>query len=155
MPAPDDPFVLHCLELIAPLGAARSRRMFGGHGLYLDDLFIAIVADHQLYLKTDAQCLADFQRAGGHAFCYETQGKQVASSYWSPPDDALDGPAMAAEWLRRAMGAALRARAAAPAPRPRRTRRTEPVPPKAPATAGKLKTTGSRPSASKRPRRDA
>ena len=30
----------HCLELLAPLGRVRSRRMFGGHGLYVDDLFI-------------------------------------------------------------------------------------------------------------------
>mgnify|MGYP000287609516 CR=1 FL=1 len=31
------------LELLAPLGRARARRMFGGHGLYVDDLFVAIV----------------------------------------------------------------------------------------------------------------
>jgi DNA transformation protein len=40
-------FVEHCLELLQPLGQPRAKRMFGGYGLYLDDLFIAIIADEQ------------------------------------------------------------------------------------------------------------
>ena len=34
----------HALELLAPLGAARARRMFGGWGVYLDDLFVSPAA---------------------------------------------------------------------------------------------------------------
>ncbi len=44
----------HCLELLAPLGAVRAKRMFGGHGLYMDELFIALIAFERLYLKVDA-----------------------------------------------------------------------------------------------------
>ena len=33
----------------------RSRRMFGGHGLYVDDLFVGLIAFERLYLKVDAQ----------------------------------------------------------------------------------------------------
>lgn len=43
----------HCLELLAPLGAVRARRMFGGYGLYVDDLFVALIAVDRLYLKAD------------------------------------------------------------------------------------------------------
>ena len=35
--AAKDAFAAYCVELLAPLGAARSRRLFGGHGLYIDD----------------------------------------------------------------------------------------------------------------------
>ena len=52
---PDDGFTAHCLELLAPHGAARARRMFGGVGIYLDGLFIALIADERLYLKVDAR----------------------------------------------------------------------------------------------------
>ena len=48
-----DPLVDHCLELLAPMGEARARRMFGGYGLTLDGLFLAIIAFDRLYLKAD------------------------------------------------------------------------------------------------------
>jgi len=40
----DDPFVEEILERMAPLGALRARRMFGGVGLYCDDVFFGLVA---------------------------------------------------------------------------------------------------------------
>ena len=40
---PRDDFVDLCRELLSPAGAVRAKRMFGGHGLYVDDLFVAIV----------------------------------------------------------------------------------------------------------------
>ena len=54
----------HCLELLAPLGAVRARRMFGGHGLYIDDLFVAIIAFDRLYLKADEATRERFAGAG-------------------------------------------------------------------------------------------
>jgi DNA transformation protein len=63
-----DTFAAYCTELLAPLGAARSKRMFGGHGLYIDALFVAIVVGEQLYLKVDAETRAAFERAGSRPF---------------------------------------------------------------------------------------
>ena len=34
-------------DKLPPLGAARSRRMFGGHGLYVDDLFVALARERR------------------------------------------------------------------------------------------------------------
>ena len=84
-----DAFATHCVELLATLGAARARRMFGGHGLYLDELFVAIVAGEQLYLKVDAQTRAAFERAGSRPFSYEAQGRRQTMSYWAAPEAAL------------------------------------------------------------------
>lgn len=102
----------HCLELLAPLGAARSRRMFGGHGLYVDDLFVAIVAFDQLYLKTDATTRPRFEAAGCRPFVYDSQGKAVSLGYFTAPDDAMESPAYMQPWGRLALEAALRAKAA-------------------------------------------
>lgn len=103
--------VAHAIELLAPAGAARSRRMFGGHGLYVDDLFIAIVAADRLYLKTDGETRAAFEAAGGECFSFESRGKRQATSYWTVPAEAMESPAEMLPWARRAMAAALRARA--------------------------------------------
>lgn len=113
-----DGFIDHCLELLAPLGRARARRMFGGHGLYVDDLFIAIVDDQRLYLKADAESAGRFAAAGGQAFSYVRSGKTAQLGFWSVPDDAMDAADRMRPWGQLALQAALRARAvAAPAPR--------------------------------------
>ena len=105
----------HCLELLAPLGAVRARRMFGGHGLYIDDLFVALIAFERLYLKVDAQTQPAFVEAGCEPFVYDGKGKPIAMSYWTVPAEAMESPALMQPWARQAIEAALRARAAKPA----------------------------------------
>ena len=78
MPAAPPPFAAHCLELLAPLGAVRARRMFGGHGLYVDALFIALIADDRLYLKADADSRPLFERAGCAPFAYSRSDRLLA-----------------------------------------------------------------------------
>ena len=103
-------FVAHCMELLQPLGSVRHRRMFGGHGLYLDDFFIAIVDDQQLFLKTDEQNRARFEAQGCVPFCFQQKdGETVSTSYFRPPEDALESPALMQPWARLALDAALRA----------------------------------------------
>lgn len=120
MPAREHPFVSYCLELLGPLGAARSRRMFGGHGLYSEELFVAIVAFERLYLKVDAQTRERFERAGCTPFVYEGRGQPITMSYWSVPDEAMESPALMQPWARLALDAALRSRAAKGKLKPRR-----------------------------------
>ena len=109
-------FASYCVELLGALGGARARRMFGGHGLYVDDLFVAIVVDETLYLKVDAQTRPRFEAAGCQAFEYSAGGKRVSMSYWSAPAEATESPALMLPWARLAQAAALRARAAKPTP---------------------------------------
>lgn len=86
--------------------------MFGGHGLTLDDLFIAIVADEQLFLKADSHTEAAFEAAGCRPFTYLAKGKPMRMSYWSVPAEAMESTAEMQPWAQLALGAALRARAA-------------------------------------------
>lgn len=117
-----DPFALHCLELLAPLGRPRAKAMFGGVGLYVDDLFIALLADDRLYLKTNAQTQSAFEAAGCEPFRYTMKdGREMTMGYWTAPDEALESPEAMRPWARRAMEAALIA-ANAKSARPRRTR---------------------------------
>jgi DNA transformation protein and related proteins len=115
MAAPQDPFTTHCVELLGTLGDARARRMFGGTGLYVDDLFVALIAFERLYLKVDGETRASFEAAGCEPFVYEGSTKPVTMSYYTAPDDAVESPAQMQPWARLAIAAALRARAAKPA----------------------------------------
>ena len=106
--------VSHCCELFAPLGAVRTRRMFGGHGFYVDDVFIALIAGERLYLKVDAQTRPLFEAAGCEPFVYDAAGKNVSLGYFSAPEEAMESPPLMQPWARHALSAALRARAAKP-----------------------------------------
>jgi DNA transformation protein and related proteins len=110
-----DAFVTHVLELLAALGSVSARRMFGGHGIYCDGLFIAIVLDEVLYLKADDHSRADFERAGCEMFSYSRQGRMAKLNFYRAPEDALDAPQHMLPWGKKALAAALRARAAKPA----------------------------------------
>lgn len=117
-------FVLHCVELLAESGAVRVRRMFGGYGLYLDELFVAIVASERLYLKTTPESRAHFEAEGCEPFRYSKDGEEVSLSYWSAPADAMDSPALMQPWARLALQAALAARAAKAPVKPRAAKAT-------------------------------
>ncbi len=126
--AADRELVEHCRELLAPQGAVRVKRMFGGHGFYVDELFIALIAFGRLYLKADALTRERFEAAGCEPFVYESQTggqrKAVTMGYFTAPEDAMESPALMQPWARLALEAALRARAAKKAPaKPARPRR--------------------------------
>jgi DNA transformation protein len=112
----DSGFVSHCLELLSPLGSTSSRRMFGGHALYIDGLCMALIIQDALYLKVDDTSRALFERAGCKPFTYTAKNLDIHSlGYYTAPEEAMESPAEMLPWARRGLAAALAARAKAPA----------------------------------------
>lgn len=109
-------------DLFAGLGPVRIRKMFGGQGVYRDDLMFALEAYGELYLKTDEASAETFRAAGSRPFVYEKDGRRTQMSYWLMPEAALDDPEEAARWGRLALEAASRAAQGAPAKRKARSR---------------------------------
>jgi DNA transformation protein len=98
-------------DLFAALGPVRVRRMFGGQGVYCDDLMFALEAGGELFLKADERTAPAFAEAGSRQFTYLKDGRPTAMGYWRLPDAALDDPDEAAGWGRLAVEAARRAAA--------------------------------------------
>ena len=111
MPASRD-FVNHVSELLAPAGHVVAKRMFGGHGIYLDGLFMAIIVDDEFCLKADDITCAAFDAESCAPFVYSKDGKDMTMNYRRAPDEAMDAPHLMLPWARRAMEAALRVRVA-------------------------------------------
>ncbi|HET8745766.1 MAG TPA: TfoX/Sxy family protein [Ramlibacter sp.] len=106
-----DDFANYCGDLLSGLGPVRVKRMFGGHGIYVDDLFVAIVVGEVLYLKADAQTLPRFEAAGCAPFTYTAKGRgRVSMNYRAARTEAMDSPALMRPWAELALQAALRAR---------------------------------------------
>ena len=105
-------FVDYVVELMADWAAVSARKMFGGYGLYREGLMFALIVEDELFFKTDANNVAQFERAECHPFVYQSQTRTVQMSYWSAPAASLDSPAEMGVWCQSAYGSALRAQAA-------------------------------------------
>jgi DNA transformation protein len=109
MPSTRNEFVDFAVELMASWAPVSARKMFGGYGLYREGLMFALVADDELFFKTDADNVAQFEKMGCRPFAYQGRNRVVQMSYWSAPAASLDSSAEMSEWCQSAYGAALRA----------------------------------------------
>jgi len=105
---------------LTPLGVFRSRPMFGGHGLYLDDVFFGLIAYDTLYLKTDEDSRPDFEKAKLEPFTFESRKGVMITSYWKCPPAALKDAAKLRQWVSKGHEAARRVKAAKPKRKARR-----------------------------------
>ncbi|GMG84458.1 hypothetical protein LNKW23_36740 [Paralimibaculum aggregatum] len=96
-------FAAFVRDLLSGLGDVRTRRMFGGAGVYLGDAMLGLIADDTLYLRTDPDLAEAMAAEGAHPFVYDGRGKAVAMPYSSLPEAALDDPEEALAWARRAL----------------------------------------------------
>ncbi|MCB0826275.1 MAG: TfoX/Sxy family protein [Armatimonadetes bacterium] len=103
--------VQNCIDLLSPLGTIRNKPMFGGNGLYCDDLFFALIAIDDLYLKVDDENREAFESAGCGPFIYSGGEKPMAMSYYNPPAEAFESPEAMRPWAELGLGAARRAAA--------------------------------------------
>jgi DNA transformation protein len=107
----DREFVGYVVESLRDLGPVGARRMFGGHGIFMNGLMFGLIADDQLYLKVDDGNRAAFEAEGLQPFTYNGKGKPVAMSYREAPSEGFDDPEILCDWAREAYAAALRAEA--------------------------------------------
>ncbi len=96
--------------------------MFGGWGLSVEGLTVAIVADlgdgDTLWLKADTDTFSRFEGAGCRRFSYpmrrDGETRIQSMNYYSAPEDAMDSAPAMVPWARLAMQAAVAAHAAKP-----------------------------------------
>lgn len=107
-----DPYFDFVEELFEPIGNISIRKMFGGAGVFAGRTMFALIADDEVYVKTDPQLRAALEAEGGEAFVWSrpSDGKLIDMGYVSLPPDAADEPEAASQWGRRALDVALKAK---------------------------------------------
>ena len=128
-------FADYCCELLSSLGPCRAKRMFGGWGISIDGMSVAILVNlgrgDTLWLKVDENSKPLFEAEGCARFTYEVKGQLKGMNYYAAPADAMESPALMAPWARLALQAALAAHAAKAAKKPAKKRNPPPGRPKA------------------------
>jgi DNA transformation protein len=113
---PVDDFVVFVAERMGVLGDVRVKRMFGGHGIYVDEVFCALIANDALWFKVDDQNRGDYEARGLPAF-RPWDDDSLVMSYHLVPDEVLERPAAMEQWGRKSIEAGLHARAKAKRPK--------------------------------------
>jgi len=103
-------YIEYLKEVFSEFGEIHSRKMFGGHGIYYDQVMIGLVADETLYLKVDSESVGQFEAQGLSQFMYPKGQKLVGMSYYLAPEEALEDPSEMRHWAKLAYDAALRSR---------------------------------------------
>lgn len=100
-------FCDYVADRLAPLGTVTYRFMFGGYGIYLDGLMIAIVVDDALLLRADEENRGEFEARGIGAFRPDP-GKENTMPYYSVPDDVFEDQDELLRWAERSREATVR-----------------------------------------------
>ncbi len=102
-------FASYLVELFDSVGHVAVRRMFGGAGIFYQNVMIALYAGDTIYLKVDAASDPHFEAKGLEPFVYETQnGRRAVMSFRQMPESCFDDPDDLNDWARLAIDAAFR-----------------------------------------------
>jgi len=77
-------------ELFAPVVAVRTRRMFGGLGIYAGEAMFALAFDGEIFLKTTDTTRPEFAAAGSEPFRYMARSRERELGCWRLPAAAFD-----------------------------------------------------------------
>ena len=111
MPVSSD-YLAYVLEQLAGLAGLSARRMFGGVGLYCEELFFGLIDNDTLYLRVNDDNRADYTARGMSQFRPYADRPELSMSYYEAPADVLEDPAQLVSWARRSVAVAMAAAAA-------------------------------------------
>jgi DNA transformation protein and related proteins len=101
-------YLAFVLEQLREAGDIQSRRMFGGVGLYLGEVFFALIADDTLYLRVDEDSRPEYTARDMRPFKPYANRALLSSRYYEVPADVLEDSSQLGTWARRALAAATR-----------------------------------------------
>ena len=115
-------FVEFVLDQLSGIDGVRAQAMFGGTGLYCNDVFFGIIHRDILYLKVNDDTRATFERAGMKPF-KPYAGRPMTMQYYEVPLAVLEHPPDLAAWVERAVAVAAGPKSKRPLNRSSRSRR--------------------------------
>jgi DNA transformation protein and related proteins len=114
------------LDQLAGLSALEPRAMFGGLGLYSDDVFFGILAADVLYFKVDETNRPEYEAAGSSPFQpYPDQA--ISMSYYNVPLVVLEDAVALRQWATRSVAIARAAKASKPGRTSHRAKASSPA----------------------------
>jgi len=97
----DESFKDFVLDQLRELDGVEARRMFGGHGLYKDEIFFGIVHKGKLHFKVDESTVGEYRRRKMRPF--RPNAKQTLKSYYEVPVEIIEDGERLGAWAEAAI----------------------------------------------------
>ncbi len=96
----NDSFKDFVMDQLSDLRAVACRAMFGGYGLYRDEVFFGIIHKGRVYFKTDEAARQNYRDRGMKPF--RPSAKQTLTSYYEVPVDIIEDQEQLTAWAEQA-----------------------------------------------------
>jgi DNA transformation protein len=100
-----DSFRDFVLDQLSAVSNVRAKLMFGGIGLYSNDIFFGILAGDVLYLKVDDTNRADYEATGGRPF-KPYADNPMTMPYYDVAASVIEDATTLAAWAKRSIAVA-------------------------------------------------
>ena len=97
----DESFKDFVLDQLRELDGVEARRMFGGHGLYRDEIFFSIVHKGKLYFKVDESTVDEYRKRKMKPF--RPNARQTLRSYYEVPVEIIEDGERLGAWAEAAI----------------------------------------------------
>jgi len=103
--AVSESYLAFVIEQLEGLRGVVTKRMFGGIGIYRNEMFFAVIDNDTLFFKVDDELRQRYRSAGMPAFA-PMPGKPAMEGYYQVPPDVLEDAARLDEWARASIAVA-------------------------------------------------
>ena len=114
------------LDQLAGVDGLRARAMFGGVGLYVEDVFFGILAADVLFFKVDDTNRREYEDAGSSPF-KPYADRAMRMPYYDVPIVVLEDTVLLGEWAARAVAVARAAKTVKPLNTGKRAKAAKPA----------------------------
>ena len=97
----DESFKDFVLDQLQELDDVEARWMFGGHGLYQDEIFFGIIPKSRLYFKIDEKTVAEYRKRKMKPF--RPNANQALKTYYEVPVAIIEDGDRLFEWAEAAI----------------------------------------------------
>lgn len=97
----NDSFKDFVLDQLQELSELQCRSMFGGYGLYQNEIFFGIIFKGRLYFKTDTKSVVPYRKLAMKPF--RPNRRQTLKSYYEVPVDIIEDRDRLAAWAKEAV----------------------------------------------------
>jgi DNA transformation protein len=101
MNAKDESFKDFVLDQLVGMDDVEARRMFGGFGLYQDEVFFGIVHKGKLFFKIDESTVGEYRKRKMKTF--RPNAKQTLKSYYQVPVEVVEDADELRQWAVKAV----------------------------------------------------
>lgn len=105
-----NPFVQSVVAQLNHVAPVSARAMFGGYGLYSEEVMFGLIAYDVLYFKVDSVNQQAYLDAESSPFIYQRHDKAIQMSYYQLPDQVFKDLEQLDSWYEAAHAAGVRAK---------------------------------------------